>query len=69
MGSIALMMVVVVPVDPVTVAAVTRPYVPASLLIVATLVFDEYQVTDDVTSSNVGLSLNVPRAVNCCCVP
>lgn len=58
-GSVALIVVVVVPVAPVS-SAVARPYVPASLLIVATPVFDECQVTDDVRSSGVGLFLNVP---------
>lgn len=58
MGSVALMVAVAVLVAPVL-SAVARPFVPAVLLIVAALVFDESQVTDDVRS-DVVVSWNVP---------
>lgn len=53
-GSVALMVVV-----PVVVPAVTRPLEPGALLIVATPVFDELQITDDVKS---GFSGSAPAA-------
>ena len=49
---------------PPTATAVAIPLVPDPLLIVATPVFDENQVTD-VVRSCVVLSENVPVAVNC----
>jgi hypothetical protein len=44
------------------------PSVPAALLIAATAVADEFQITDAVRSCVV-LSENVPVAVSCCVVP
>jgi hypothetical protein len=51
-----------------TAAAVAFPLVPDVLLIVATAVFDELQVTD-VVRTCVVLFEYVPVAVNCCVVP
>jgi hypothetical protein len=48
--------------------AVTRPWVPTALLIVATPVLDDAHVTVAVRSA-VEPSVNVPVAVNCCFVP
>ena len=44
---------------------VANPFVPAVLLIVATVVLDETHVTDSVKSCRLA-SVNVPVAVNCC---
>jgi hypothetical protein len=49
-------------------AAVAEPLEPAALLIAATVVLDELQVTEAVTSC-VELSEKVPVAVNCWLVP
>lgn len=51
--------IVVVP----TPTEVASPFVPVTLLIVATDVFEEFQETDDVISCVVS-SVNVPVAVN-----
>jgi hypothetical protein len=59
--------VAVIVVDPAA-TEVARPLEPAALLIAATPVLDELQVTDAVRSCVV-LSENVPVAVKCCVVP
>jgi len=56
--------IVVVPVE----TEVASPLEPAALLMVATVVDDELQITDVVTFCVV-LSEKVPAAVNCCVVP
>ena len=53
--------VAVITVVPGTPSVVAKPFEPCSLLIVATEVFDELQVTDSVMSREV-LSLKVPMA-------
>src|SRR5947199_10855308 len=59
--------VALIVVEPVP-TAVARPWLPVVLLMVATAVTDEAQVTE-VVRSRVLPSLKVPVAVNCCVPP
>jgi hypothetical protein len=56
--------VAVIVMGPPTVKAVASPLKPAALLMVATAVFEDVQVTDDVRSC-VGPTVYVPVAINC----